>query len=479
MEYHSKYTGAEVDALLDKVESGDVGGKVTVDSALSTTSENPVMNKVITEELNKKATPMKSVTYAELVNLRDNGELLAGMQYRITDYVTTTIQANTQSAGHPFDVIVLALSESELSEQAWAIHSARDTDGYFANSKLSAWKIWYSLDNDTDRFVWVDTANGKGVIYRMIDEWNNDCLYDFKNIQFKHPHNDIIYSDFYYTFSTVISGVVGDHSHNGGYCYGNAIGLYGSVQNQLLNRIVFINTSKISACYSNSFGNRCYSNSFGNNCHSNSFGNSCNSNSFGNYCYFNSFGTYCHTNSFGNDCYDNSFGNSCNSNSFGNYCYFNSFGNYCHTNSFGNDCHRNSFGNSCYSNSFGNYCYRNSFGNYCYDNSFGNYCNSNSFGNSCYSNSFGNKNNSNSFGNSCYSNSFGTYCRYNKADDGVSVILNNSKTASSNQQIQNYHLTLGLTSKTIEVERNRAYQTTVAIDSSGNVKQFCIADIIQ
>ena len=55
MAYHSKYTGAEVDALLDKVESGEVGGKVTVDSALSTESENPVMNKVITVELNNKA----------------------------------------------------------------------------------------------------------------------------------------------------------------------------------------------------------------------------------------------------------------------------------------------------------------------------------------------------------------------------------------------------------------------------------------
>ena len=49
--YESKYTGAEVDALLGKVESGDVGGKVTVDSALSTESENPVQNKVVTEKL--------------------------------------------------------------------------------------------------------------------------------------------------------------------------------------------------------------------------------------------------------------------------------------------------------------------------------------------------------------------------------------------------------------------------------------------
>lgn len=52
MAYHSKYSGVEVDALLDKIKNDDVG---SIDSSLSTTSENPVKNKVITEELNKKA----------------------------------------------------------------------------------------------------------------------------------------------------------------------------------------------------------------------------------------------------------------------------------------------------------------------------------------------------------------------------------------------------------------------------------------
>lgn len=52
MAYHSKYSGAEVDALLDKIKDDEVG---SIDSSLSTTSENPVKNKVITEELNKKA----------------------------------------------------------------------------------------------------------------------------------------------------------------------------------------------------------------------------------------------------------------------------------------------------------------------------------------------------------------------------------------------------------------------------------------
>lgn len=43
----------------------------------------------------------------------------------------------------------------------------------------------YCLDNDTTRFNWADTINGKGVIYRMIDEFDNDLPFDFKNIQFK------------------------------------------------------------------------------------------------------------------------------------------------------------------------------------------------------------------------------------------------------------------------------------------------------
>ena len=123
------------------------------------------------------------ITYAELVALRNSASLIAGMQYRITDYTCTTTQENTQSAGHPFDVIVTADSENTLNEKARAIQHEGDT--YFADYDLNAWKIWYCLDNDVTRFFWADSVNGKGVIYRMIDEWNNDCPYDFKNIMFK------------------------------------------------------------------------------------------------------------------------------------------------------------------------------------------------------------------------------------------------------------------------------------------------------
>ena len=47
-------------------------------------------------------------TWAELKTLRDEGNLVEGTWYRITDYVTTTSQSETRSANHPFDILVLA-----------------------------------------------------------------------------------------------------------------------------------------------------------------------------------------------------------------------------------------------------------------------------------------------------------------------------------------------------------------------------------
>jgi len=123
-----------------------------------------------------------SVTYAQLRTLMNNNQLLAGAFYRITDFVTTTAQPRTRSAGHQFDLIVHAISSNELSEDANATQHSGDT--YFANSNLGAWIIKYSFANDTSRFAWADTTNGKGVIYYLKDEFWNECGYDFKNIQF-------------------------------------------------------------------------------------------------------------------------------------------------------------------------------------------------------------------------------------------------------------------------------------------------------
>lgn len=260
------------------------------------------------------------VTYEELRDLRDQELLIPGVSYRITDFVTTTSQEGTVSAGHQYDLIVQALEAGKLSEvgikaakheeepkllykrlykETWDISNdtwtvkdgnigdeqdfyeyvgeyivdgdvyyrwrkfekscnigeyygegyvddicketgadapktyiltesddiscsidnpytpiaymwdderadAEYTEGdsvawkfykqvveyeantdYFDGVKLEAWELKYCLDNDKSRFGWAaqKSEEGKGVVYYMKDEHNNECEFDFKNIQ--------------------------------------------------------------------------------------------------------------------------------------------------------------------------------------------------------------------------------------------------------------------------------------------------------
>lgn len=143
---------------------------------------------VLTEKLERiehAALQPIAITYEALKTLRDGGAMVPGQYYRITDYVTmvTATSPSTRSAGHPFDIIVMALDATTLSEEAWAIQ--HDGDVYFQNARLEAWQLKYTLDNDSHNYKWADTEQGKGVIYEMEDEWGNRCPYDFKNIQYK------------------------------------------------------------------------------------------------------------------------------------------------------------------------------------------------------------------------------------------------------------------------------------------------------
>lgn len=411
---------------------------------------------------------IENILYQDLVSLRDSSSLVPGQLYRITDYITTTTQADTQSAGHPFDVIVLALSKSELSEQAWAIQSARDTDGYFANSKLSAWKIWYCLDNNTSRFDWADETNGKGVIYRMIDELNNDCPYDFKNIQFRHPHDQANYPYYYYTFSyEYSSGDIRDKSITQiGQCSDNVISPYAKISPKVfLNEIVFL--SKSNADF--------VGNTFKSNCHKNSFVEST---------IDNNFGVECYNNEFKGDCLGNTFVYAVRNNTFGSslrYCFF---GANCQANVFGSSCYSITLGANCSSNKFGDSCRNTKLGNNSSNNKLGSNCRFNIFGESCQYNNLGTNCRYFVLGNGCSYISVGLpYCYYIEIIEGAQYIeFTNAETASANQLVKGYRIgnVQGASSNLLQiaVERNRDYETTVAKDSAGNVKQFCIADII-
>ena len=417
---------------------------------------------------------MVSTTYDEIKSLRDQSKLKSGQFYRITDYVTTSTQENTRSAGHAFDVIVIATDVDTLNENAKAIKHEGDT--YFADCNLDAWEIKYDLDNDTNKYAWADKTNGKGVIFYMKDEWNNECPYDFKNIQFKrwavtdvqddkldettldslkatfvydndntkfitryaYQNSNCVYgstthvvnsddSDWYYTFSTFKfedsiyalneiedASIKGNNFYNGegdSGCLGNTIKPY--YDNMASDHDGIDGVQYLN----NIVFNGCYyetiERGYVYHCFANSIGYHSYNFTFGNDCHGNSSGENCVGNLFGNHCKGNSIGMKCSSNSFGDDCVGNSFGENCKGNSIGMKCSSNSFGDDCVGNSFGDDCGDNSFGNGCGDNSFGNGCQGNSFGNSCGSNSFDNGCSNNSFSNDCTNNSFGMMCNNN------------------------------------------------------------------
>lgn len=112
---------------------GAVYNKNEVDTKLAGKVDSTTLNNYYTknqvDNLLSGFAPenMISTTWANLVQLRDDGELTGGAYYRITDYNFVTSKVGIQSGNHQFDIVVLALSESMVSETAYAVRHAGDT----------------------------------------------------------------------------------------------------------------------------------------------------------------------------------------------------------------------------------------------------------------------------------------------------------------------------------------------------------------
>ena len=617
------------------------------------------------------AEPMVSVTYDELVNLRNNGELIAGMQYRIIDYVTTTVQEYTQSAGHQFDIIVTADNENTLNEVARAcrpeidiekykdaecytigvkmlyvstykyngneyhlyetethsyqmlmdfnnpniladfaneypygfyplyIRSKKDgvwgdwingneegetisfkynlaEDTYFYGSNLAAWQIWYSLDNDTKRFAWaadikaikiydsidesslvykrdkehdtnlfawakvvnsddtdlgyisdwevdhsdlvftesedialgsmlirqgdisvevVDKLYGKGVIYRMIDEFGNDCPYDFKNIMFRRYEAEAPEESEDSHYLWILSNNIIYQLDNGSisyrWCGCDNDDIYWEANDELISS----NTGDYRAFYTfsnfiddyeedvylitdDSLNKHCRNNII-KEAHSYSGVNVLNNIVLLSECSCNTFGLDCNNITIGNECKYNSFKSNCQLIIFGNRCYYNELGESCSYFTYGNDCKSNINGNESLGITLGNYCLNNTICDSTANIAFDNYGKLNTIGKrasySAFSSSFAN----NIIGEDCFEIEFiSPYCQYNCVDSGVSSItVSGYETASSAQQVQNYHLTSGIKNQTISAKRKREYKTTVAFTSNNLLMTFNLADL--
>lgn len=237
--------------------------------------------------------------YLELKELRDNGKLVPGVWYRITDYSCTlneSLAIPIKSANHFFDIVVLALSQRTLSEECFAM--PRVADSYFTGCNLLSWKIWYCFDNDTQKYSWAH-PNGRGVIYRMIDENGNDAPYDFKNI---------LTSDggvSKYTFNRTDNNTDLSLTHS---CSNNVIKPYYTGGQYTLNNIILSSSSNIfnnlfdAGCYNIKLGDNATDNYFGGDCCNITLGDECANNVFGQGSKFVYMGSYCQNNIIGKDC---------------------------------------------------------------------------------------------------------------------------------------------------------------------------------
>ena len=323
--------------------------------------------------------------------------------------------------------------------------------------------ILYLLNNGTviDEVSWTSnyTFAEKGVIYRMIDEFGNDCPYDFKNIQFIRKLNEsglsstgidnwcytfTLYSvegDDYHDFS-----IYGDlHTDDGGIigCRDNKIGSCSVKNSGYLGGPLKLNNNVFFGYFSD-INDHSYSEEYSeiiNNC----------------------IGLECSDNTFEKNCSNNTLGNYCLRNTFGNNNYNNTFGDYCYDNTFGEGCGGNTFVESCHHNTFGNNNYNNIFGGYCYNNTFGEDCSYNSFGESCNKITFGLSNIFISIKGNC---------------SGLSITSANTTAGSSADYLRNIEISSGIQNANIVIpDRNLQYTTKVGYDSSGNLQIYCEEDI--
>ena len=409
------------------------------------------------------------ITYQDLVNFRNNHELIPCQNYRIIDYVTTTTQEDTISENHQFDIIVRAADESHLYEVA-RVCASRNSD-YFNDLKLGTWRIWYSLDNDKSMYKWADPEKGKGVIYRMIDEFNNECYYDFVNIKFKRskewfqerpnwckfvlgsvPTEDM----YFYTFSWVTKdGDVKDLSIIGHSMKNEEGGVTGVHDNHIspcddpltktiykLGDNIFISTEYwhdkyFYGLYGNTLRPNCQHNTFGNECQYNILYNNCYDNLFGNHCQSNKLMTGCNNNIFKSSSYSNILGCGCEKISLNDSTY----------NTFGSECSNIVACASMHCNTFGSYCQHINCGN----------------------------------------KSFGTArsFKFNIFENNVRYVNIYASKAFSSGFLQNVTICQGV--KGVKGENldvvipvvNQDYQIKVAKNSFGDLKIYCEADLIK
>lgn len=150
MGYESKYTGAEIEQILD--------------NSIQKTIEIP---------------------YSELLNMYKNKQLVPGQMYAITDYECSYKHPSSGSD----EVFEMTIPSEDVK---YIILTAIDTDRFDYSvqyirhegfAKILECK--YAIDPEEVPFTTGMTIPAKGAVFYMKDEYENECSYDFKHVKFR------------------------------------------------------------------------------------------------------------------------------------------------------------------------------------------------------------------------------------------------------------------------------------------------------
>lgn len=412
------------------------------------------------------------------------------------------------------------------------------------NNDINDLFAWYNEDNDSYIYTKVLDVNvglsyfsstgnysygneikeisgfGKGVIYNLVDEFNNDCPYDFKNIIYVFKRGFIITYSTYglrkkrydrnTSIDTTINGIPYygwskvEEIESGGVDLPNDYWFTSQQITPNSDRYVISNgvatknnNGNMENFSSDNFDTYTFGSSYGNDLsrlkdstvHNNKIASytpgklalNCIyfiSNSNSGYIYNNTFDSGCHDMSFKQNTYNNYFRNSY-LNFFGQGCNNNIFKNSCYNNSAGDYFADNYLGNACYNNDFGDSCYRNHFEDGCYRNTFKSSCSSNYLGNNCTFNFLGNGSSNNRFEDKCDSISLTASCCYNTIKYHCSKIVfgNNCFNNLVGNECSNINLSKNYMYY-ITIEGNNKYidiTSTATTSNSNKIQNITIA----
>lgn len=406
-----------------------------------------------------------NIEYIDLFNLSQNGKLIPGAFYRITNYTASVISGEMASAEHYFDIIVQAISETKLSQHARAIQN--ENDPYFNDSNLHAWQLKYELGNPVqlklykndyaqyearkadfqdvdyaDFYQYDGTYEYDGETYYKFLKYDSDQTWgwwiltdtlDFSEVSMENPYTPIA------TIARDGEIVFGDEQYKG---EDKIVYVENNTSDTYKGDILYMKDEFNNECYydfKNILFKRYHIDEISDNSSHEGLNESLLNTYLGiknnvgytineeDYIYVYTFGGETDGSLTGN-CYNNNIqpaGNMWRPNNitFKENCHDNYIFSGSYNCSFDRDVYCNIIGHAFMNNTFGNYIYLNTFGNNIWYNSFGNSIESNTFGNGVGNNTFGNYITQNSFGNDIWSNTFGNYFQYNTVENHMVYVI--------------------------------------------------------